>query len=1374
MAGEEEHDSHAKGPLKPFFSGGGEDPTASRIKTDVAVGAEIGPFRVCGILGEGGYGIVYLAEQERPIRRQVALKIVKPGMDSRQVIARFEAERQTLALLDHPNIAHVYDAGTTPIGRPYFAMEYIEGIPITAYCDNHKLSIRERLNLFLQICSAIEHAHQKGIIHRDLKPSNILVTGTGDKPLVKVIDFGVAKALTQTLTDRTLFTEQGQFIGTPDYMSPEQAEMDGHGVDTRSDVYSLGVVLYELLTGALPFDPADLRSGGVDHIRSVIRDEEPRTPSTRLTGLGADLGEIALRRRTDPRALAKALRRELEWIPLKAMRKDPDRRYQSISELADEIENYLKGIPLLAGPESVVYRVRKFAQRHAGAVAAATIVLTSLIVGLAASTAMYARAERMRLAAEASQTAEAAQRQTAEQERNRAVQAQEEATRRLVDLYEEQGRKYMEQGDLDRALVLLVEAMKKDSPRASTWLLTQECLRMHPDPNLHALTGRVPWKARITDQDVSFAISPDRRLIAFVGEGEGVVRIFDTETAEPKALLETGSVSKLAFVPGNRYLLARSDDGSSEHFVNVFDLSTARLVTSIRRTNTDIDKVLALRQGALPSRNTIESHYRGILMSPDGDWFAFLDLDDSGPDLQSWVSLWDFSGNTLHRAERHGPQSMLFGMAYRPLSGYGAEPVLVALDCRGYLWLWKVPRLEPEQGFEWDAVDGIISRVRTVSQSRNGDLYLFDRETNREVRLFSNTLAFGMSHDGSRLVTQTQSSPTADSPGTSGNLSVDLWDTKDGRHMTQLSEDALANWHFSPDGRFLVTEHEDAEIRVWLSTNGTRMFTIPSDANQEVVDVSSDGQWLLTNDRRTRSMVSIWSLSRGECFRPYVANPAHRNIGTGWAIEASDRVFSSSRRIPSTLAQLNASGSGVICREGLLPVSPNPTYPKEIACVVAYRIPLRFQEGRIRPASEREMRLAAFEYYAQVGAEETPEAVESLLGLVSYALDQNDLTEASGFMSRYSQFPVVRNVQIGQRTQELKDRLSGAYRALGSREERCGRYAAAVSGYTQALRFKDDDPEALCRLAWVLSTCPEQDIHDSRRAVAAAGRACDLTGWANWECLSIYAAACASEGAFAEAVRWQEKAIELLPPSMAAQWEENLRTRLRLFRSQRPYDRRQFYNVPGANLLCWWKLDGLDRNIIRDYSGRGHDATVVRGIRQVMDNGRAVVQFYGRESLSQCPNAADFNVRDALTIAAWVKYKPIEGPDWQMQQVVGKGRAWTLSVMGHKLVFDCQGLDVPGAAPSSRLMGKTSLEDDHWHQIAAVYDSQALAVYLDGRLDAMEAASGMLLIDASDIALGQGIDYVTGWQGLMRDVRIYDRAMDAEEIAEVYHATKGP
>jgi serine/threonine protein kinase len=339
-------------------------------------------------------GIVYLAEQVEPIRRKVALKVIKPGMDSKRVIARFKAERQALALLDHPNIAHVHDAGTNEAGRPYFVMEYVKGLSITEYCDRHKLTIEERLRLFQQVCQAVQHAHQKGIIHRDIKPSNILVSMQDGKAVPKIIDFGVAKALRQPLTERTLATENSQLLGTPEYMSPEQADMATEDIDTRSDIYSLGVLLYVLLTGALPFDSDTLRTGGIEHIRQVIRETDPRTPSTRLTRLGDEARKVAESRQTQVAALSKKLRKELEWIPLKAMRKERAERYRSASELADDIDNYIKGAPLIAGPLTAVYRFKKFLRRNRALVTGIAAVLTVLIAGVVVSTVFAVRAER--------------------------------------------------------------------------------------------------------------------------------------------------------------------------------------------------------------------------------------------------------------------------------------------------------------------------------------------------------------------------------------------------------------------------------------------------------------------------------------------------------------------------------------------------------------------------------------------------------------------------------------------------------------------------------------------------------------------------------------------------------------------------------------------------------------------------------------------------------------------------------------------------------------------------------------------------------------------------------------------------------------------
>jgi len=296
-------------------------------------------------------GVVYLAEQHHPFHRQVALKIIKPGMDSKRVIARFEAEQQALALLDHPHVARIHDAGLTQSGRPYFVMEHVKGTPITEYCDKEKLTVEERLLLFLHVCEAIQHAHQKGIIHRDIKPSNILVTGNGSEIVPKVIDFGVARALSLPLTERTLYTEQGQWVGTPEYMSPEQVDLDNHDIDIRTDVYSLGVLLYELLTGVLPFDRRTFREEGIEHMRKVICEQDPKIPSTRLSRISVEEStELARRRRTDVQRLQHQLQGDLDWITLKAMEKDRIRRYATVDAITKDVHNYLTNQPVTAAP----------------------------------------------------------------------------------------------------------------------------------------------------------------------------------------------------------------------------------------------------------------------------------------------------------------------------------------------------------------------------------------------------------------------------------------------------------------------------------------------------------------------------------------------------------------------------------------------------------------------------------------------------------------------------------------------------------------------------------------------------------------------------------------------------------------------------------------------------------------------------------------------------------------------------------------------------------------------------------------------------------------------------------------------------------------
>jgi eukaryotic-like serine/threonine-protein kinase len=439
------------------------------------MGDRIGRYKLLQRIGEGGCGVVFLAEQGEPVRRQVALKVIKPGMDTKSVIARFEAERQALALMEHPNIAQVFDAGSTDSGRPYFVMELVRGIKITEYCDRQSLSTAERLDLFMQVCHAVQHAHQKGIIHRDIKPSNVLVTTTEEgKPLPKVIDFGIAKATTgQQLTDKTIFTALEMLIGTPAYMSPEQAAMTNADVDTRTDIYSLGVLLYELLTGTTPFNTNELLKAGLDEVRRVIRNQEPVRPSTRLsTMLEGDLRSVSHHRHSEPPKLIREVRGDLDWIVMKALEKDPTRRYPTANGLAEDIHRYLANQGVLARPPSTLYKLRKLVARNKLLFAAIAAILVSLLVGL--SIAIWSLAKERQA------------RQDAEADKHRAEAAaakSEQVTRFLEDMLNSAGPSVA----LGRDTTLLREILDRTGKRLEDELNNQPEI----EADLRSIMGNV-------------------------------------------------------------------------------------------------------------------------------------------------------------------------------------------------------------------------------------------------------------------------------------------------------------------------------------------------------------------------------------------------------------------------------------------------------------------------------------------------------------------------------------------------------------------------------------------------------------------------------------------------------------------------------------------------------------------------------------------------------------------------------------------------------------------------------------------------------------------------------------------------------------------
>jgi eukaryotic-like serine/threonine-protein kinase len=548
------------------------------------LGDKIGRYKLLERIGEGGFGVVYVAEQKEPVKRRVALKVIKLGMDTRQVVARFEAERQALALMDHANIAKIFDAGATASGRPYFVMELVRGTPITQYCDANHLPPFKRLGLFTQVCRTIQHAHQKGVIHRDIKPSNILVTLHDGVPVVKVIDFGIAKATHADLTEKTVYTQFQQFLGTPAYMSPEQAEMSGLDIDTRSDIYSLGVLLYELLVGMTPFNSRDLLAAGLDEMRRTIRETEPIRPSTRLRGMAEEeLTSTAQRRGADAPKLISLLRGDLDWIVMKCLEKDRTRRYETANGLAMDIQRHLDNEPVAARPPGAAYRVQKFVRRNKVMVTAAATVAGVLVLGICGSTWEAIRARR----AERTQTRLKEDAQTAQvREGLQARLAREQ----LVRLSVANGVRLEKEGDLTGALLWFAQSLhlvEGDPEQERVHRLRYASVLQHSPRLIHVLahTNGVQYaafnangtsilttsdEARIWDAATGQPITPplchtpsvgcptgfssDGTRVVILGADPSTARVYDARTGEPitPPLVSSNALFHAAFSPDGR------------------------------------------------------------------------------------------------------------------------------------------------------------------------------------------------------------------------------------------------------------------------------------------------------------------------------------------------------------------------------------------------------------------------------------------------------------------------------------------------------------------------------------------------------------------------------------------------------------------------------------------------------------------------------------------------------------------------------------------------------------------------------------------------------------------------------------------------------
>ena len=810
-------------------------------------GTVVGPYKLLEQIGEGGFGVVFMAEQTQPVRRKVALKVLKAGMDTRQVVARFEAERQALAIMDHPNIAKVFDGGATASGRPYFVMELVKGLPITEHCDRNHLTPRQRLELFVSVCQAVQHAHQKGIIHRDLKPSNVLVTVHDTTPVVKVIDFGVAKAMGQALTEKTLFTGFAQMIGTPLYMSPEQAGQSGLDVDTRSDIYSLGVLLYELLTGSTPFDKERFRRAAYDEIRRIIRDEEPPRPSKRLSKLGqsgeptrtgaaappSSLASVSASRRTEPAKLTKLFRGEVDWIVMKALEKDRNRRYETANGFADDVRRHLDGEAVQAVPPSAGYRFRKFARRNKRAVLTATALALAVllaVVGLATSTLLIARQQR---------------------ETTNALQAETRAKDDLVQIlyYQWVGSAAHERAKNRHAHA--EELLEQCPPHLRGW--EWHYLKRWPFTGVLKLPhddiiNRVAWSA-------------DGRLLAS-GSLKGWVKVWDARTGILLHHLQAQKkyVRCLAFSPDSRILATGGEDDR----VKLWDMGTGRFLRDFA-TGPGTTMLLALE------------------FSPDGSLLAAADHDRN-------VRFWDVASGSEVRL----PDDLLVtgGLAFT-LDGRQ----IITVSTKGVVKVWDVATRRSVAMFP-AATRAVGYRVAFSRDRRllaigceDGTITVVKTEPLEEVRTLEahtgeiSGLAFGAGDE--RLAS-------------AGNdLIVKFWDLRTGQEALTLDIiDRRANsLAFSPDGHRLAVGSADGNVQI---LDGTPLAG-PGDAGQvrtleghdhTVVGLaySPDGRWIVSASRD--GSAKVWDAHTD---REVLTFSGHRAALTGvvwqpggrWVVSAS-------------------------------------------------------------------------------------------------------------------------------------------------------------------------------------------------------------------------------------------------------------------------------------------------------------------------------------------------------------------------------------------------------------------------------------------------------------------------------------------------------
>ena len=802
-------------------------------------GSRIGPYKLLQLIGSGGFGVVFMAEQQHPVRRKVALKIIKLGMDTRQVVARFEAERQALAVMDHPHIARVLDGGATDSGRPYFVMEYVVGDSVIKFADAHRLDITARLELFSQVCQAVQHAHQKGIIHRDLKPGNILASMVDGKPFARVIDFGIAKATGAAggaLTDKTLFTEHRQVMGTPEYMSPEQAD-GSPDIDTRTDIYALGVLLYELLTGVTPLDATRLRSAAWGEMQRIIREEEPLAPSLRLSRSLPTVAAAAQARHTDPAALGQRVRGELDWIALKALDKDRTRRYETARELAADVDRHLKGEPVVAAPPSAGYRLRKFVRRHKTLAAA----MAALCVGLAVVSVVAAWAMRERGVAQAQTAKAVAAEATTQTALKNEARARAEATRQRDTAEYESTRANL---GLARSAITNLEL-----PQARAALETAPQILRNWEwryLNRDAQRGLFAFKAH-TDSVYHLAFSPDGATLA-TGSNDSTARLWDVASGTLLHTLSghTSSVYHLAFSPDGAMLAT----GSYDITARLWNVASGTLLHTLRGHS---------------------SYVYHLAFSPDGATLATGSYDNT-------ARLWNVASGTLLHTLR-GHSSYVYHLAFSP---DGATLATGSYDNTARLW-------DVASGTLIHTLRGHTDSVFHLAFSPDGATLATgsDDHTARLWDVASGTLLHTLRGPSSSVYHLAFSPDGATLATGSYDITARLWDAHTGTPLRTISTPGrVPDVWFAPTGHTLLTMGQDS-VRAWDAATGKPLAALPADLGpQRPQTVNRTGTRMVSSAGNTALLIQL---------PPPDSAATSRGIDTGTASDTS--LWSENQRV---------------------------------------------------------------------------------------------------------------------------------------------------------------------------------------------------------------------------------------------------------------------------------------------------------------------------------------------------------------------------------------------------------------------------------------------------------------------------------------------